>query len=108
GKDGDPLPAALVAWLEENLPVNLDGREAEWLDNEVYLPLPRPGGDAWLSISLDSGAVEYERTDRGWIALLNDLHKGRNTGAAWNGFIDVFAAACLVFCLTGLLLLHLH
>ena len=40
--------------------------------------LPRPGGDAWLSIERDSGAVSYEVTDRGWIAISMILHKGRH------------------------------
>ncbi len=44
--------------------------------------LPRPGGDAWLSVERDSGAISYEITDRGWIAYLNDLHKGRKPGTA--------------------------
>src|SRR3546814_1996679 len=48
------------------------------------------------------------RTDRGWIAYLNDLHKGRHTGAAWSWFLDLFAVACLVFSLTGLVLLQMH
>jgi hypothetical protein len=69
--------------------------------------LPRPGGDAWLRIDLASGEAEYERTDRGWISYLNDLHKGRHTGAAWSLFIDVFSVACIVFCVTGLVLLQL-
>lgn len=103
-----PLPAPLVDWLHTTLGVNAGGRDAEWSPEEVYLALPRPGGDAWLRIDRDSGAVEYERTDRGWIAYLNDLHKGRNTGTAWRWFIDVFAAACLLFSLTGLLILKYH
>lgn len=70
--------------------------------------MPSPGGDAWLSIDRDSGAVEYEATTRGWVSYFNDLHKGRNAGPAWGWFLDVFAAACLVFCITGLFLLHLH
>ena len=78
------------------------------LPREVYVSLPRPGGDSWLTVDRADGAVLYERTDRGWISFLNDLHKGRNTGVAWTLFIDVFAAACLVFCLTGLWLLQLH
>ncbi len=76
--------------------------------DEVYLSLPRPGGDAWLSIDRGSGDVEYERTDRGWISYLNDLHKGRNAGPAWGWFIDVFALACVVFTVSGLFLLQLH
>jgi len=47
--------------------------------------MPRPGGDAWLSIETDSGVLLYERTERGWISYLNDLHKGRNTGIATRG-----------------------
>lgn len=102
------LPDALRAWLGEALGVAPGTRPAEWSASEIYLALPRPGGDAWLSIDRDSGEVLYERTDRGWISYLNDLHKGRNTGTAWSWFIDIFAAACLVFCLTGLVLLQLH
>lgn len=61
-----------------------------------------------MRINLGDGAAEYELTDRGWISYLNDLHKGRNTGAAWRWFIDIFAAAALVFSATGLLILKMH
>ncbi|MDR6674007.1 PepSY-associated TM helix domain-containing protein [Xanthomonas sp. 1678] len=107
--DGDaPLPRPVSVWLERELGLSLGRRPAEWSADEVYLALPGPGSDAWLSIDRGSGAVEYERTDRGWISYFNDLHKGRNTGPAWGWFIDLFAVACLVFCITGLFLLQLH
>ncbi|MDO9622688.1 MAG: PepSY-associated TM helix domain-containing protein [Pseudomonas sp.] len=100
------LPLALRQWLEGELALRLDARTAEWSDAELYIGLPRPGGDAWLSLDIESGALEYESTDRGWIAYLNDLHKGRNTGSAWSWFIDVFAGLCVLFSLSGLLLLQ--
>jgi len=103
-----PLPPAIRGWLARELGVAAGARDADWSAGEVYLALPRPGGDAWVSIDLGDGAVLHEATDRGWISYLNDLHKGRNTGIAWAWFLDVFAAACLVFCLTGLFLLHSH
>jgi len=103
-----PLPPELSAWLQQTLGLEAGLREPEWNDGEIYLSLPRPGGDAWVSIELEDGAVEYERTDRGWISYFNDLHKGRNAGVAWGWFIDVFAVACLVFCITGLFLLQIH
>jgi hypothetical protein len=81
---------------------------AEWSVDEVYLALPRPGGDAWLRIDRRSGLLEWEDSDRGWIAWLNDLHKGRHAGAMWSAFIDVFAVACVMAAVTGLLLLALH
>ncbi len=109
GIAGDaPLPASLRRWLDAELGVRVDERAAEWSDGEVYVSLPRPGGDAWLAIDRDAGTVEYELTTRGTIAWLNDLHKGRNTGAVWRWFIDIFAIACLLFALTGLWLLQLH
>lgn len=101
------LPMPVAAWLEDNLPLRARG-EAEWSNSEVYLPAPRPGGDAWVTIDRESGAVVGEISSRGTIAYLNDLHKGRNSGTAWSWFIDIFAAASLVFAITGLFLLQLH
>ncbi|WP_415822129.1 PepSY-associated TM helix domain-containing protein [Bordetella tumbae] len=103
-----PVPTPIVQWLDSEVHAQVDGRSPEWSPDELYISLPRPGGDAWLSIDLADGAVEYEQTDRGWIAYLNDLHKGRHTGTAWSWFLDIFAIACLVFSITGLVLLQLH
>lgn len=102
------MPEPLRTWLESELEIDLTERDAEWTDGELYVALPRAGGDAWLSLELESGELLYEFTDRGWISYLNDLHKGRNTGVAWSWFIDIFAGACVVFSLTGLLLLQRH
>lgn len=102
-----PVPRQLTDWASVALKVDLRGREAEISETEIYVALPRPGGDAWLSIDRKSFEARYEITSRGWISYLNDLHKGRNTGAAWSLFLDVFAIACVVFCLTGLVLLQL-
>lgn len=106
--DSAPLPPAIVAELDTRLELNAGGKPGEWSDDEVYVALPRPGGDAWISIDRSSGAVTAEITDRGWISYLNDLHKGRNAGGAWGWFIDVFAGACILFTLTGLFLLYMH
>jgi hypothetical protein len=103
-----PLPPLISDWIETSLGVRDASRDAEWSEDEVYLSLPRPGGDAWLSIDRTSGEVHYERTDRGWISYLNDLHKGRNTGPFWSLFIDMFAGACVLFASTGLVLLKLN
>jgi hypothetical protein len=108
GKQDAPLPAALADWVRQSLQVDVRGKPAEWSPEEIYLPMPRPGGDAWLRIDRESGEAEVEDTDRGWISWLNDLHKGRHAGTAWSWFIDVFAVACLLFSLTGLLILQLH
>ena len=107
-KNAVSLPAEVDGWLAQQIKVSAKGFAVEWSEDEAYVPMPRPGGDAWLRVDLKEGSVEYEMTDRGWISYLNDLHKGRNTGGAWSLFIDVFAIGCLVFCITGLLILKMH
>lgn len=108
GEQKAPLPAPVAEWLRTTTGISAGDRVAEWTDDEIYLALPRPGGDGWVSIDRTSGAVVHEATDRGTISWLNDLHKGRNTGTAWKWFIDIFAGACLVFTITGFVLLQLH
>ncbi|HEY4251331.1 MAG TPA: PepSY-associated TM helix domain-containing protein [Roseomonas sp.] len=103
-----PVPPAIRDWIRGEFSARIGDDPAEWSRDEIYLVLPRPGAEATLSIDRESGEVRVEVTTRGWIAYLNDLHKGRHTGPAWSWFIDVFAGACLVFCATGLILLHLH
>jgi hypothetical protein len=108
GGEKSPLPSIVSEWIDEQMGLATAGRTAEWSEDEVYVSLPRPGGDAWLSIQRDSGEAHYERTDRGVISYLNDLHKGRNAGPMWGWFIDVFAMACVLFAGTGLFLLKMH
>ena len=107
-KHDAPLTADLADWARDALKVDLRGRSAEWSAEEIYVALPRPGGDAWVRIDRASGEAELEDTDRGWVSYLNDLHKGRNAGTAWSWFIDAFAIACLVFTITGLVILKMH
>lgn len=102
------IPAGVWDLLRDEAGAFLLEAQPEWSEDELYVALPQPGGDGWLSIDFASGAIEYEHTDRGWISWANDLHKGRHAGPAWRWFIDVLAAACLVFALTGLFLLWLH
>ena len=107
-KGGQPLSPLLAAWLVQEFGIESLPPAGEWSKEEVYVSLPRPGGDAWVSIDRVTGEVRYERTDRGWVSYLNDLHKGRNTGWVWSLFIDIFAVACVLFSLTGLALLQLY
>jgi uncharacterized protein len=106
--DKAPLPSIVSEWINDQMGVETTGRVAEWSEDELYVSMPRPGGDAWLTVARDSGEVHYERTTRGAISFLNDLHKGRNAGRMWAWFIDVFAVACVLFAGTGLFLLKMH
>lgn len=104
--DDTSLPADVALAVRNLIGLDPSGQPAEWSADEIYVPLPRPGGDAWISIDRHSGEVQSEITRRGWISYANDLHKGRNSGLLWSWFIDIFAIASIIFTLTGLLLLY--
>lgn len=103
-----PLPLELRRWLARNLDADPGPRAVEWSADEIYVDLPRPGGDAWLTIDRASGDIVHEVTKRGAISFLNDLHKGRHTGLVWVLFMDFFSVVSIIFCLTGLALLFVH
>jgi hypothetical protein len=106
---GEAEPSApLRDWISKEFAVDTGGKIADWKTGEIYLSLPRPGGDAWLKIDLAQAVATYSVTDAGWIAYFNDLHKGRHTGKAWAWFIDILALACVVFSITGLVILKMH
>lgn len=102
------LPKAVADWLETETGAAVSRRTGEWSDTEVYVGMPKPGGDAWLSVDRETGDVTFEDTNRGAISFLNDLHKGRNTGPVWFWFLDIFSVAAILFCITGLVLLWMH
>ncbi len=107
-ENGKTLPVPLALAVREATGVDVRHIAAEVSEDSVYLALPGPGVDAWIEIDSFTGNLIYERTHRGVIAVLNDLHKGRNSGGAWSLFIDIFALACVIFCVTGLGLLWLY
>lgn len=85
------------------LPRNIDHDETEWV-----LDYQRPGGLGTVVLDLESGLLSYEETQDGLVALINDLHKGRHTRTPWVVLIDVVALVCLLFALTGTVLLWTH
>ncbi|CAL1690988.1 hypothetical protein MMB232_01122 [Brevundimonas subvibrioides] len=104
----DPVPDAVARWAAGALDASVEGLPTETAPDEIYVALKGPGKDGWLTIDRATGEAVRETTTRGWVAYLNDLHKGRDTGPVWYWFIDVFAVACIIFAVTGLTLLWLH
>lgn len=102
------VPPDIRQWLDANLDASPGARLVEWQADEIYIDLPRPGGDGWLTIDRTTGEIHKEITTRGVVSWLNDLHKGRHTGNTWIVFMDFFSVVCVIFCLTGLALLFVH
>jgi uncharacterized protein len=74
-------------------------------DNECMVSFKGPGYSADVFVDRDSGHYSLTELDHGFIALINDLHKGRDTGAVWSVVIDLSAGLMTLISLTGLVLL---
>ena len=70
-------------------------------DMLLELDFKRPAGYATAIIDFSTHTAELELEFNGYLALLNDLHKGRNAGTSWIVLIDITALACIIFSLTG-------
>ena len=64
-----------------------------------------PGYSADVVIDRELNTYAGEVASRSWIAVLDDLHKGRDCGPVWSVLIDVAAIMLTVLSITGLLLL---
>ena len=63
-----------------------------------------PGYRADLAFSVDDASFDLTVEQQGWVAVVNDLHKGRSTGGSWKWLIDVSAGFLIVISLTGLVM----
>jgi uncharacterized protein len=107
-KDKQEVPARLLGPIKTLSGIDVTGFPADVSDEEIYIDMQGPGVAAFMSIDRADGHLSYERTERGVIAVLNDLHKGRHSGPVWSLFIDVLAIACVIFSLTGFGLLWIY
>ncbi|MGR5238593.1 PepSY-associated TM helix domain-containing protein [Vibrio alfacsensis] len=87
------------------LDVYTEVENGELVLGELSLDFKGPGYNATVFVDMTSGEAEIETTNYGMVALLNDLHKGRNSGSVWKWFIDITALLMVFFVLTGVCLL---
>lgn len=72
---------------------------------EIIFDYKLPAGYASAILLFEDQSMELEYRKGSWLTIMNDLHKGRNTGAVWSWVIDISAAAMLLFSMAGLVIL---
>lgn len=75
-------------------------------DEQISVAFKGPGYIADASVDRRSGKYEFSESRLGPVAVLNDLHKGRDSGGAWKLLIDVSAGLLTFISLSGLVLLY--
>jgi len=74
-------------------------------DDQCLLSFKGPGYSANAFIARKDGKFELTELKMGVGAVLNDLHKGRDTGKSWSWLIDVSAIFLILISLSGLVML---
>ena len=85
----------------------VDGALAEFTadEYECMVTFRGPGYAADAFIDRETGRYTLTEVRSGAVAILNDLHKGRDTGPAWSVVIDLSAVLMAFVSMTGLVLL---
>ena len=74
-------------------------------DDFLFVDYRAPGSTVFIEIDLALAQAFGEKTDYGFIAILNDLHKARDTTVLWNWLLDISSVLLIVFSLAGFILL---
>lgn len=74
-------------------------------DAQCSVSFKGPGYSADAFINREDGSLQLSELRLGLVAVLNDLHKGRDSGSGWSWLIDVSAVFLTLVSLSGLLML---
>jgi hypothetical protein len=74
-------------------------------ETECSVSFKGPGYAADVFINRETGGYDISLMRAGFIGVLNDLHKGRDTGTGWSVLIDVAAILMTLVSLTGMILM---
>ena len=77
----------------------------EMEDDQCAVSFKGPGYSADAFINRQTGAFELTELRQGLVAVLNDLHKGRDSGPGWSWVIDLSAGFLTLVSLSGLVML---
>ena len=70
-------------------------------DFECMIVFKAPGYSADVFVDRESGNYTLTESTTNVVAVLNDLHKGRDSGEAWAWVIDLSAVVMIVMSLSG-------
>ncbi len=74
-------------------------------DDQCIIAFKGPGYSADAFVNRKDGTYELNELSMGLMAVMNDLHKGRDSGEGWSWVIDISAVFLVLVSITGLVML---
>lgn len=72
---------------------------------QLNISFAGPAYTADFSVNRETAVYQFNELRLGVTAIINDLHKGRDSGPVWSLFIDVSAVLMIFIAITGTMLL---
>ena len=107
-KTGDAKDVAkleIVEYLRRNHGVKAALADFRIEDQQCEAAFKGPGYEANAFIDRETGSYQMTENRFGFVAIINDLHKARDTGTKWAAAVDVSAVLMIIVSLTGLTLI---
>lgn len=95
----------IVEYFRNNYKIKARLADFRTEENECSVSFNGPGYGADAFIDRTTGSYELTISSAGYVAVMNDLHKGRDTGSVWAVIIDLSAILMVVVSLTGFLMI---
>ena len=102
-KAADPS-RALTELVRKQQPLIGAYQSGEVIDTEAMIRLEGPKGSSDIIVDLSTGAAEVTVKKARFIDTINELHRGKNSGAAWKAIIDISAILILALSIIGYVL----
>jgi hypothetical protein len=74
-------------------------------ETEAQISFNAPGYSADAFINMKDGSFSLSTDSQGWVAMMNDLHRGRDAGTIWKWIVDLSGVFLVLVSVTGLALL---
>ena len=72
--------------------------------DQISIAFKAPGETREVQVKKPDGQTKVHAEAFNFAAVINNLHRGRNTGSAWRWLIDLSAALIVLACATGMVL----
>jgi hypothetical protein len=102
---GNVAKLEIVEYLRSHHKISAAVNEFRVDDAQASISFKGPGYEAAAFIDRTSGAYDVTETKMGLAGIMNDLHKGRDSGKVWGWLIDASAVFMTFVSASGIVLL---
>lgn len=95
---------AVSEFLRSKYAISAPVSDHQITGSQATISYRAPGYAADAGFDVDDGSYRLTIEEQGYVGVLNDLHKGRDSSGLWKWVIDISAGFLVVIALSGLML----